>query len=97
MSITVELCVKNATKKRTLTAEKLTDTDMPKLNESKIVRAIEIRAEVRQIKTMVDHSVNVTLNLPEECIPQAQKLMEWIGLEIHAVIENVPSGMGTVN
>lgn len=52
------------------------------------VKAIEVRAEIRQIKTMADHTVNVILNLPEDCIPQAQKLMEWLGLEVGCVIVN---------
>lgn len=48
--------------------------------------ALEIRAEVRQIKTMADGTVSVTLNLPEECRPQAKALMDWQGLEVKAVI-----------
>lgn len=35
------------------------------------VKAVEFVAEVRQVKTMADHTVNVTLNLPEYCISQA--------------------------
>lgn len=50
------------------------------------IKAVEIRAEVRQIKTMADGSINVTLNLPEDCKEQAKKLIDWQGLEVHAVI-----------
>jgi len=52
-------------------------------------RAVEIRAEVRMIKTMVDKSINVTLNLPEDCLEQAKILLGWQGNEVKAVIENV--------
>ena len=50
------------------------------------IKAIEIRAEVRQIKTMVDGSVNITLNIPEDCMEQIKVLLDWIGLEVKAVI-----------
>ena len=53
------------------------------------VKAVEIRAEVRQVRTMADHTVNVIINLPEECLPQAQVLLGWVGDEVKAVIENV--------
>ncbi len=60
-----------------------------KQGEYKTPRAVEIRAEVRQIKTMADHTVNLVLNLPEECVPMAKILLGWQGDEIRAVIENV--------
>lgn len=50
------------------------------------VKAVEFRAEVRQVKTMADHTVNIILNLPEDCIEQAKVLMDWLGLEVGAVI-----------
>jgi len=49
--------------------------------------AIEIRAEVRQIKTMADGTVNVILNLPEDCKPQTKVLLDWIGLEVRGIIQ----------
>ncbi len=52
-------------------------------------RAVEIRAEVRQVRTMADHSVNLILNIPEDCIEQARVLLGWIGEEVRAVIEDV--------
>jgi len=58
---------------------------MPKAD----TRAVEIRAEVRQIRTMADHTVNVVLNLPEDCLEQAKALLGWQGDEIKAVMENV--------
>jgi len=52
------------------------------------VKAVEIRAELRQIRTMADGTVNVLLNLPEDCIPQVKVLLDWLGLEVKAVIAN---------
>ena len=54
------------------------------------VKAIEIRAEVRQIRTMADHTVNVIFNIPEDCLPQVKVLLGWIGNEVKAVIANSP-------
>ena len=52
----------------------------------KEIRAVEIRAEVRQIKTMVDGSINVILNIPEDCKPMVKAMLDWLGLEVTAVI-----------
>jgi hypothetical protein len=54
---------------------------------SEKTRAVEIRAEIRQIKTMADGSINLILNLPEDCMPMVKVLLDWIGLEVRAVIE----------
>ena len=54
------------------------------------VKAVEIHAELRQIKTMADGSVNVTLNLPEYCMPQVQQMLNWLKEEIRAVIQISP-------
>jgi hypothetical protein len=35
---------------------------------------------------MADGTVNVLLNLPEDCIPQVKVLLDWLGLEIGAVL-----------
>ena len=53
---------------------------------SEKIKAVEIRAELRQIKTMVDGSVNVVLNLPEDCKEQVKVLLDWLGLELRGVI-----------
>jgi hypothetical protein len=50
------------------------------------IKAVEVRAELRQIKTMADGSINLTLNLPEDCKEQVKVLLDWLGLEIGAVI-----------
>lgn len=52
------------------------------------IKAVEIRAELRKISTMVDGTVNVLLNLPEDCMPQVKVLLDWLGLEVKAVIVN---------
>ena len=52
----------------------------------KDIKAVEIRAEVRQIKTMADGTVNLVLNLPEDCREQAKVLLDWLGFEIRAVL-----------
>ena len=49
------------------------------------VKAIEVSAEVRQVKTMTDHSLNVTLNIPETYKEQAKVLIDWQGLMIRLV------------
>jgi len=50
-------------------------------------RAIEFEAEVRLIKSMADGSVNVTLNLPEYCMPQAKIMLDWLRDQVRCVIE----------
>lgn len=56
------------------------------MTKPKRTRAVEVRAELRQVKTMADGTVNVTLNLPEECLEQVKVLLDWLGLEVRAVI-----------
>ena len=50
------------------------------------VKAVEIRAELRQVKTMADHTFNITLNVPEDCREQVKKMLDWLGLEVKAVV-----------
>ena len=52
----------------------------------KDIKAVEIRAEVRQIKTMADGTINVVLNLPEDCKEQVKVMLDWLGFEIRAVL-----------
>ena len=51
------------------------------------IKAIEFVAEVRSIRTMVDGSVNVVLNVPEQCREQAKVLLDWHQLEVRGVLE----------
>lgn len=48
--------------------------------------AIEAVAEVRQVKTMADFTLNVTINLPESCKEQAKKFIDWQGKMIRIVV-----------
>lgn len=52
------------------------------------IKAVEVRAEIRQIKTMADGTVNLTVNIPEDCKEQVKVLLDWLGLEVRAVIAN---------
>ena len=45
-------------------------------DEQPPIVAVEFVAEIRQVKTLVDKTVNVTLNLPEYCKPQAAWFMQ---------------------
>ena len=54
------------------------------------IKAVEIRAELRQIKTMADGSINVVLNLPEDCRDQAKVMMDWHHLELYGVLAIEP-------
>ena len=51
--------------------------------------AIEAVAEVRQVKTMADFTVTVSLNFPETCKEQAKQFIDWQGkmVRIVAVME----------
>ena len=50
------------------------------------VLAIEASAEVRQVKSMVDGSINVVLNLPEPFKPQGKFFMDWVGKMVRIVV-----------
>ena len=48
---------------------------------------IEFQAEVRAVKTMADGTVNVTVNLPEYCLEQAKRFIDWHGLLVNCTAE----------
>ena len=50
-------------------------------------KAVEFMAEIRQVKTLSDHTVNVTLNLPEYCVAQAAWFMQHQGGIVKSVSE----------
>jgi len=50
------------------------------------IKVVEVRAELRQIKTMADGSANIVLNLPEDCREQVKVMMDWHHLEIFGVL-----------
>jgi len=43
-------------------------------------------AIIRKVQTLTDGSLNVTLNLPEDAIPEAAELMAY---QVHGVVVNV--------
>jgi len=53
---------------------------------SEKIRAVEVRAELRQIKTMADGTVTITLNLPEDCKEQVKVMLDWLGLDLYSII-----------
>lgn len=52
------------------------------------VRGIEFDAELRQIKSMVDGSYNVTINIPEYGLEQVQVMMGWLKDQVRVVMVN---------
>lgn len=52
------------------------------------VKAVEFEAELRQIKSMVDGSYNVTINVPEYGLEQVKVMMGWLKDQIRVVIVN---------
>ena len=40
--------------------------------------AVELEAEMRQVKSMADGTYNIVLNVPEYCLPQVQTMMGWL-------------------
>ena len=50
------------------------------------IKAVELHAELRFIKSMADGSVNVILNVGEDCREQVKVMLDWIHLEVKAVI-----------
>lgn len=49
------------------------------------IKAVEYVAEIRQVKTMTDHTVNVTFNLPEHCATQSAWFLQHQGDMIQGV------------
>lgn len=49
-------------------------------------KAIEIDAELRQIKTMADGTTNVTINIPEYCRQQVKVMLDWIQEQVKIVM-----------
>jgi hypothetical protein len=53
--------------------------------------AVEFEAEVKQVKTMMDHTINVTLCLPEYAVEQATWFLRNQGLLVGIVAVLKPS------
>ena len=43
------------------------------------IEATKFTAEIRQIKSMADHTFNLVLNVPEYCLEQVQEIMGNLG------------------
>ena len=43
------------------------------------IEATKFTAEIRQIKSMADHTFNIVLNVPEYCLNQVQEIMGNLG------------------
>lgn len=50
------------------------------------INAVEFEAELRQIKSMADQTYNVTLNVPEYCLPQVKEMMGWLAEQVKVAI-----------
>ncbi len=55
------------------------------------IKAIEIEAELKQIKTRVDGSVDIVLNCPEYVMPQVKVMLDWLNDMVHCIIELGPN------
>jgi len=55
------------------------------MSKSKLV-AVEFQAELRQIKSLVDRSFNITINLPENCLEQAKEMMGHLNELVNIVL-----------
>ena len=44
------------------------------------IKAVEFEAELRQIRSMSDHTYNLTLNIPEYCLPQVKEMLGWLNI-----------------
>lgn len=51
------------------------------------VKAVEVACEIVQVKSMVDRSTNVTINIPEYCQEQALEIMRHVKEMAKAIIE----------
>ena len=47
---------------------------------------VEFVAEVRQIKSMADHTYNIVFNVPEYCLEQVQAMMGWLAGMVKVVV-----------
>jgi len=53
------------------------------------IRAVEFEAEVRKITSLVDHTYNLTLNVPEYHIEKVKAMLGWLGDQVRIVITTV--------
>lgn len=53
-------------------------------------QVVKFEAELRQIKSMVDGTYNLILNIPEYCLPQTQEMMGWVKAQVDVAVVHVP-------
>ena len=54
---------------------------------SEPIKAVEVQCEIVEVKTMVDRSTNVKINIPEYCQDQAIEIMRHVKELCKAVIQ----------
>jgi len=65
--------------------------------------AVEYHAEIRQVKSMADHTTNVTLNFPEYCKKQSAWFLEHTGemiagdAALQKVLESLTNGESEID
>ena len=52
------------------------------------IAGVEFEAELRQVKSMADGTYNITLNVPEYCLEQAQVMLGWLQDLVKVVMAN---------
>ena len=57
------------------------------MSTKKTVKAVEVAFEIVEVKTMVDRSTNVKINIPEYCQGQAIEIMRHVKELAKAVIQ----------
>ena len=53
-------------------------------------QVVKFDAELRQIKSMVDGTYNLVLNIPEYCLPQTQTMMAWLKSQVDVAVVYQP-------
>lgn len=54
------------------------------------LRAVEVEGEIKRLRTMADGTVDLTITLPEYCLPQAGVLLGWVKEYVRVVMELKP-------
>lgn len=53
---------------------------------AKQIKAVEFEAELLHVKSTVNHTYNVTLNVPEYCLPQVKEMMGWLAEQVKVIV-----------
>lgn len=52
--------------------------------------AVELEAELRQVKSMADGTFNIVLNVPEYCLEQTRVMLGWLKSQVKIVMIEQP-------